>query len=54
MVRMKNTAVVSVSQSLADVGGSPRRDMILESCRTKIFLANPEAENKSECDLTAI
>jgi len=45
-LRKKNTAVVFVSQSLADVVGSTRRDLILESCPTKIFLPNPEAENE--------
>ena len=40
----KNAAVVFVSQSVADVVNSPRRDVILESCPTKIFLPNPEAE----------
>jgi type IV secretion/conjugal transfer VirB4 family ATPase len=43
-LRKKNTAVVFVSQSLADVIGSTRRDIILESCPTKIFLPNPEAQ----------
>ena len=38
--------MVFVSQSLADVVGSTRRDIILESCPTKIFLPNPEAENE--------
>src|SRR5437867_13310893 len=45
-LRKKNTAVIFVSQSLADVVGSIRRDIILESCPTKIFLPNPEAENE--------
>jgi type IV secretion system protein VirB4 len=45
-LRKKNTSVVFVSQSLADVVGSTRRDIILESCPTKIFLPNPEAENE--------
>src|SRR5437667_3977072 len=45
-LRKKKTAVVFVSQSLADVVGSTRRDIILESCPTKIFLPNPEAEGE--------
>ena len=45
-LRKKNTAVVFVSQSLADVVGSSRRDIILESCPTKILLPNPEAETE--------
>src|SRR3989449_1396142 len=38
-LRKKNTAVVFVSQSLADVVGSTRRDIIPESCPIKILLA---------------
>src|SRR5207244_11810178 len=45
-LRKKNAAVVFVSQSLGDVVGSARRDIILESCPTKIFLPNPEAEGE--------
>ena len=45
-LRKKNAAVVFVSQSLADVVHSPRRDLILESCPTKILLPNPEAESE--------
>jgi len=45
-LRKKNTAVVFVSQSLGDVAGAARRDIILESCPTKIFLPNPEAEGE--------
>src|SRR5262249_58343377 len=44
-LRKKNAAVVFVSQSVADVVNSPRRDIILESCPTKILLPNPEAES---------
>jgi type IV secretion system protein VirB4 len=45
-LRKQNAAVVFVSQSLADVVNSPRRDLILESCPTKILLPNPEAESE--------
>ena len=45
-LRKRNTAVVFVSQSVADVVGSTRRDIILESCPTKIFLPNAEAETE--------
>jgi type IV secretion system protein TrbE len=45
-LRKKNAAVVFVSQSVADVANSPRRDVILESCPTKILLPNPEAETE--------
>ncbi len=44
-LRKKNAAVVFVSQSVADVVNSTRRDIILESCPTKILLPNPEAES---------
>jgi len=44
-LRKKNAAVVFVSQSVADVVNSPRHDIILESCPTKILLPNPEAES---------
>jgi type IV secretion/conjugal transfer VirB4 family ATPase len=44
-LRKKNAAVVFVSQSVADVVNSPRRDVILESCPTKVLLPNPEAES---------
>jgi len=37
---------VFVSQSVADVVNSPRHDIILESCPTKILLPNPEAESE--------
>jgi len=45
-LRKKNAAVVFVSQSVADVVNSPRRDIILESCPTKILLPNPEADSE--------
>src|SRR3569623_242827 len=40
---MKNAAVVFATNSLSDVIGSPIRDVILESCLTKIYLPNAEA-----------
>ena len=43
--RKRNCAVVIASQSLAEVYASPRRDLLLESCPTKIFLSNPEARS---------
>jgi len=42
-LRKKNAAVVFASQSLADVLRSEHAATILESCPTKILLANPEA-----------
>lgn len=43
VLRKKNAAVVFATNSLSDVIGSPIRDVILESCLTKIFLPNAEA-----------
>nr|EES53902.1 MAG: probable conjugal transfer protein (TrbE) [Leptospirillum ferrodiazotrophum] len=43
MLRKKNASVVFATQQPFDVVNSPIRDVILESCLTKIFLANPEA-----------
>ncbi|EQD24350.1 MAG: putative conjugal transfer protein (TrbE) [Leptospirillum sp. Group IV 'UBA BS'] len=43
MLRKKNASVVFATQQPFDVVNSPIRDVILESCPTKIFLANPEA-----------
>src|SRR5262249_49169570 len=40
----KNAAVVFTSQSLTDVERCPQRNIIIESCQTKIFLPNAEAE----------
>lgn len=43
VLRKKNASVVFATQQPFDVVNSPIRDVILESCPTKIFLANPEA-----------
>ncbi|MDQ2695557.1 MAG: hypothetical protein M3Z21_09325, partial [Pseudomonadota bacterium] len=43
VLRKRNAAVVFVTQSLADIAKHPKRDLILQSCPTKIFLPNPEA-----------
>jgi len=45
VLRKRNCAVVFVSQSLTEVYNSPQRDLLLESCPTKVFLPNPEARN---------
>jgi type IV secretion system protein VirB4 len=45
VLRKRNCAVVFVSQSLTEVFNSPQRDLLLESCPTKVFLPNPEARN---------
>jgi type IV secretion system protein VirB4 len=42
-LRKLNAAVVFVTQSLADLHQSPLRQVLYESCPTKILLANPEA-----------
>jgi len=42
-LRKLNAAVVFVTQSLSDLHQSPLRQVLYESCPTKILLANPEA-----------
>jgi len=51
VLRKRNCAVVFVSQSLTDVFSSPQRDLLLESCRTKVFLPNPEARSSQTSQL---
>jgi len=51
VLRKRNCAVVFVSQSLTDVFHSPQRDLLLESCRTKVFLPNPEARSPQTSQL---
>ncbi|HVN89619.1 MAG TPA: hypothetical protein VMT61_07390 [Candidatus Binataceae bacterium] len=50
-LRKKNAAVVLATQSLAELANSPHRDVILESCPTKLYLPNPEATNAVSRDL---
>ncbi len=50
-LRKKNAAVILVTQSLTDIANSPLRDLILESCPTKIYLPNPEARNPATAEL---
>lgn len=45
LLRSKNCAVWMFTQSLTDIYNSPIRDVIFESCLTKILLPNPEAKN---------
>ncbi len=45
-MRKNNTAVVFATQSISDVMRSEIRDVIVESCPTKIFLPNLEAKNE--------
>ena len=50
-LRKKNAAVVLATQSLTEVANSPIRDVILESCPTKVLLPNPEAQNPATSEL---
>jgi type IV secretion system protein VirB4 len=43
--RKKNAAVVLATQSLSEIANSPYRDVILESCPTKLYLPNGEARS---------
>ena len=43
-LRKNNAAVVLATQSLSDASRSGILDVLAESCPTKVFLANPEAE----------
>jgi type IV secretion/conjugal transfer VirB4 family ATPase len=45
-MRKSNAAVVFATQSISDVMRSEIRDVIVESCPTKIFLPNLEARNE--------
>jgi type IV secretion system protein TrbE len=51
VLRKRNCAVVFVSQSLTEVFHSPQRDLLLESCRTKVFLPNSEARSSQTSQL---
>lgn len=44
-LRKLNGAVLLATQNLSDIFNSPIRDVVLESCPTKILLPNPEAIN---------
>ncbi len=50
-LRKKNAAVVLATQSLSEIANSPHRDVILESCPTKLYLPNPEAKNAASCEM---
>jgi len=49
--RKKNAAVVLATQSLSEIANSPHRDVILESCPTKLYLPNGEAKNPQTREL---
>lgn len=44
VMRKRNCSVIFATQSISDVGKSAIRDVLYESCPTKIFLSNPEAK----------
>ena len=50
-LRKKNAAVVLATQSLAEIANSPHRDVILESCPTKLYLPNAEAKNAASREM---
>jgi type IV secretion system protein TrbE len=50
-LRKKNAAVVLATQSLSEIANSPHRDVILESCPTKLYLPNPEAKNAASREM---
>jgi type IV secretion system protein VirB4 len=47
-LRKANCSVWFATQSISDVGKSPIRDVLYESCPTKILLANPEASTNED------
>ena len=49
--RKKNAAVVLATQSLSEIANSPQRDVMLESCPTKLYLPNAEAKNPQTREL---
>ncbi|WP_310730800.1 hypothetical protein [Burkholderia multivorans] len=48
VLRKANCVVLFATQSLSDVGKSAIRDVLYESCPTKILLANPEIRGNEE------
>ena len=50
-LRKKNAAVILATQSLSEIANSPHRDVILESCPTKLYLPNPEAKNAASREM---
>jgi type IV secretion system protein VirB4 len=47
-LRKKNAAVVLATQSLSEIANSPQRDVILESCPTKLYLSNAEGPQSAD------
>ena len=52
-LRKKNAAVVLATQRLSEIANSPHRNVILESCPTRIYLPNPEATNAASRELSS-
>lgn len=50
-LRKKNAVVVLATQSLSEIANSPHRDVILESCPTKLYLPNAEAKNAASREM---
>lgn len=48
VLRKANCVVLFATQSISDVGKSAIRDVLFESCPTKILLANPEVRGNEE------
>ncbi|AIL64742.1 Type IV secretion system protein virB4 [Rickettsiales bacterium Ac37b] len=46
VMRKNNVAVIFATQSISDIANSPIREVIYESCQTKILLPNMEANNE--------
>jgi len=54
VLRKANAAVIFATQSIADLGKDDSKsikDVLIESCPTKILLANPEARNEATAPL---
>ena len=51
VLRKANCAVVLATQSLSDAKKSNIMDVLVESCLTKIYLANPYAEQEEQLEL---
>jgi type IV secretion system protein VirB4 len=47
VMRKANVAVIFATQSISDIGRSAIRDVVYESCPTKILLPNTEARNEA-------
>lgn len=51
VMRKNNCAVVLSTQSISDLAQSTLFDVVVESAKTKIFLANPSARDESHTDM---